>query len=138
MRWRGGGTFRPDEKRSMARAREATHRHRMPNSGACSTACVRTFSAFVSGTYRKVSSTGKDNDGPSDRLMPSSVAAACSSKSKVRHISFRSDIPQARLILEPNGEWTTSCIPPDSSKKRSATTRRFVGTVPRMRAPSSI
>ena len=30
-----------------------------------------------------------------------------------------------------------NCIPPDSSKKRSATSRRCVGTVPSARAPSS-
>ena len=44
--------------------------------------------------------------------MPSSVAAACSSKSNVRHIFLRSDIPHALLMRDPKGEWMTSCIPP--------------------------
>jgi hypothetical protein len=30
----------------------------------------------------------------------------------------------------PNGAWITSCIPPDSSKKRSKTTVFCVGSVP--------
>ena len=138
MRWRGGGTRFPPENRSRASAREASHRQRTPNKGDCSTACVSTFVTFAWGTNLKVSPRGKERDGPSERLIPSSVAAACSSKSKVRQISFLSAIPQALLIRDPNGEWTMSCIPPDSSKKRSATTRLLVGTVPRMRTPSSI
>ncbi|MDT4869807.1 hypothetical protein FQZ97_1048550 [compost metagenome] len=30
----------------------------------------------------------------------------------------------------PNGEWMISCMPPDSSKKRSITSRRWVGKAP--------
>ena len=60
--------------------------------------------------------------GRARAAMPSSVAAACSSKSKVRQKRLRSARPQARLMRPPNGAWTTSCMPPASSKKRSATT----------------
>ena len=70
--------------------------------------------------------------------MPSSVAAACSSKSKARQICLRSAIPHARVIPAPKGACTTICIPPDSSKNRSTTTRRFVGTAPSTRSPSAM
>ena len=55
-------------------------------------------------------------------MMPLSVAAACSSKLKVRQKRLRSASPQARLMREPKGAWMMSCMPPASSKKRSATT----------------
>ena len=67
----------------------------------------------------------------------SSLAAACSSKPKPRQKRLRSDRPHARLIRPPKGACTTSCIPPDSSKKRSSTTRVGVGIAPSVRAPSS-
>jgi hypothetical protein len=38
---------------------------------------------------------------------------------------------RARLRRLPNGEWMISCMPPDSSKKRSITSRRWVGRPPR-------
>ena len=38
--------------------------------------------------------------------------------------------PQARLTAPPNGACTTSCMPPVSSKNRSKTTRRQVGSSP--------
>src|SRR6185295_6136859 len=38
--------------------------------------------------------------------------------------------PQARLRRLPNGEWTTRCMSPASSKKRSATSASWLGTVP--------
>ena len=72
----------------------------------------------------KMSSSGKLCCSPSERRMPSSVAAACSSKSKVRQKRLRSARPQARLMRPPNGAWRMSCIPPASSKKRSAMTVR--------------
>ena len=52
IRWIGAGTFRPPVCRSSASAREASHRHRVPKSGACSTACVTTSRA------RRASRTG--------------------------------------------------------------------------------
>ena len=44
--------------------------------------------------------------------MPSSVAAACSSKSNVRQNFLRSARPHARLIRPPSGACRTSCMPP--------------------------
>jgi hypothetical protein len=44
------------------------------------------------------------------------LAAAWSSKSKVRQNFLRSARPSARLILAPNGAWTMSCILPIWSK----------------------
>ena len=68
----------------------------------------------------KTFSSGKLCCSPSERTMPSSVAAACSSKSKVTQKRLRSASPQARLMRPPNGACRTSCMPPPSSKKRSA------------------
>ena len=42
---------------------------------------------------------------------------------------LRSARPKARFTRPPNGAWTTSCIPPASSKKRSKTTSSIVGTI---------
>jgi hypothetical protein len=58
------------------------------------------------------------------------VAAACSSKLKVRQKRLRSARPQARLMRLPKGECITSCMPPDSSKKRSITSVSWVGRAP--------
>ena len=69
--------------------------------------------------------------------MPSSVAAACSSKLNPAQNRLRSASPHARLMRLPRGECTTSCIPPASSKKRSATIFSAVGTMPSTRFPSS-
>ena len=69
--------------------------------------------------------------------MPSSVAAACSSKLKPWQNFLRSARPQARLMRLPNGACSTSCMPPDSSKKRSSATVSVVGTVPRLRFASA-
>ena len=43
---------------------------------------------------------------------------------------LRSARPSARLTLAPRGEWTTSCMPPVSSKNRSITKRSVVGSAP--------
>src|ERR1700747_361231 len=61
---------------------------------------------------------------------PLSVAAACNSKLNPTQNRLRSDNPQALLILPPKGAWITNCIPPPSSKKRSAITVACVGTAP--------
>ena len=66
----------------------------------------------------------------SDRTIASSVAAACSSKLNLRQNRLRSASPHARLMRLPNGAWITSCMPPDSSKKRSSTTVFSVGSAP--------
>ena len=55
--------------------------------------------------------------------MPLSVAAACSSKLNERQKRLRSANPHARLMRAPNGACRISCIPPPSSKNRSATMR---------------
>ena len=43
---------------------------------------------------------------------------------------LRSASPHARLMRLPYGEWMTSCMPPDSSKKRSSTIVVCVGSTP--------
>ena len=73
--------------------------------------------------------------GPREKFRPSSVADAWSSKSKVRQMRFRRAMPQARLIAVPKGAWITSCMPPLSSKNRSATIRFRVGTKPKTFLP---
>jgi hypothetical protein len=60
--------------------------------------------------------------------MASSVAAACSSKLKVRQKRLRSARPQARLTRLPNGAWRTRCMSPASSKKRSRSSVSWVGS----------
>ncbi len=78
----------------------------------------------------KMVSSGKLFCGPSESRIPSSVAAACSSKSKVRQKRLRSARPKARFCRAPKGAWTMSCIPPASSKNRSAISVRCVGSAP--------
>ena len=74
--------------------------------------------------------------GPSDSTMASSVAAACSSKLKVRQNLLRSASPQPRLSRVPCGLWITRCMSPASSKKRSITRVRQVGMAPRALRPA--
>ena len=69
---------------------------------------------------RKTSASGKLCCSASAMLMPLSVAAACSSKLNDRQKRLRSARPQALLMRAPNGAWMTSCMPPPSSKNRSA------------------
>ena len=76
-------------------------------------------------------SRGKEWRSVREITMPSSVAAACNSKSKLTQNRLRRASPQARLMRLPKGVCSTSCMPPDSSKKRSATTRSTDGTHPR-------
>src|ERR1035441_10232931 len=59
---------------------------------------------------------------------PLSVAAACNSKLNERQKRLRSASPQALLMRPPKGAWMMSCIPPPSSKKRSAMMQSCVGT----------
>ena len=67
---------------------------------------------------------------------PLSVAAACNSKLKLRQKRLRSASPQALLMRPPNGAWMISCIPPPSSKKRSAMIVSCVGTSPSTARPA--
>src|SRR5205807_24617 len=64
-------------------------------------------------------------------------AAACSSKLNERQNRFRSANPHARLIRLPKGACKTSCIPPDSSKKRSIIRVRCEGIAPNERYASA-
>ena len=89
------------------------------------------------GGSRRRPRAGSCAAGPSERTIASSFAAACSSKPKPTQKRLRSARPQARLIREPKGACTTSCMPPLSSKKRSRITRRCVGTAPRAWRPAS-
>ena len=127
MRWIWGGLRLPLLKRSTVSARFRFHRQRVLKMGVGSTACSSTSSAVLLVTYRAISSSGKLCCGPSDSTMASSLAAACSSKSKVRQKRFRRAKPKPLFTRLPLGLWTTSCIPPVSSKNRSTTMRRWLG-----------
>ena len=137
MRSSAGGTRLPPRLRSSVSDRIAFHRQRVSNIGACSAACTSSSSTSSARNIENTVSSGKLCWGPSDSTIPSSVAAACSSKSKDRQNRLRSAIPQARLIRPPNGAWMMSCMPPASSKNRSATTRVWVGTPPSTAAPAT-
>jgi hypothetical protein len=88
------------------------HRHLTPNTGAASTAWISTSRALAERRNSNTSMSGKLWVCPSESTMPSSVAAACSSKLKLRQKRLRRARPQARLMRPPNGAWMTSCIPP--------------------------
>src|SRR5216117_2568009 len=103
MRCSGVGTFLPPRARSTARARVAFQRHREPNIGASSIACTSRCSAVSGFRYWNTSSSGKLCCGPSERTIASSVAAAWSSKLKLRQNGLRSAKPHARLTRLPNG-----------------------------------
>src|SRR5262249_53514413 len=62
---------------------------------------------------------------------------ACSSKLNERQKRFRSAKPHARLTRLPKGACKTSCIPPDSSKKRSITSVCCEGIAPNERYTSA-
>ena len=74
--------------------------------------------------------------GPRDSKIASSLAAACSSKSKVTQNRLRSASPRARLSRAPNGACPTSCIPPLSSKNRSSTMVSMSGSTPSWASPA--
>ena len=130
-RWSCGGTRRPPRMRGRARAREAFQRQRTPNIGASSSACTSTSRTVAALRNENTVSSGKLWVGPRESTMASSVAAACSSKLKVRQKRLRSASPQARLRRAPRGEWITRCMSPASSKKRSATSVSSLGSTPR-------
>ena len=134
----GAGTFRPPVRRSSARPRVAFHRQRLPNIGEGSTAWIRVSRSVWGRRKANTESSGKLCCSPSDSTTPSSVAVACSSKSKFTQKRFRRERPQARLTRPPNGVWRTSCMPPASSKNRSATTVSTVGTTPRTATVSAM
>ena len=130
MRRMLNGILLPPRARNTASERVAFHRQRTPHIGARSAACVSISSMVPGARNSKMDSNGKLFCGPIESSTPSSVAAACSSKSKVRQNRFRNASPKARFCRAPNGACTTSCIPPASSKKRSAIRVRCVGNAP--------
>ena len=130
MRCSCGGTFLPERKRGSASEVVAVQRQRAANIGASSIAWIRSGRTLAECRYRPTSSSGKLWLVDSDSTIASSVAAACSSKLNLRQKRLRSARPHARLMRLPNGLWMTSCIPPDSSKKRSSTIVFCVGSVP--------
>src|SRR5213595_2541041 len=108
-----------------------------PMFGSSSIACTSRCSAVSGFRYWNTSSSGKLCWGPSDRTIASSVAAAWSSKLKLRQNRLRSASPHARFTRLPNGACSTSCIPPASSKKRSSTSVCCVGMTPRILCDAS-
>ena len=87
--------------------------------------------------YLKTSASGNECCGPSDSSSASSVAAACSSKLNWRQKRLRRASAHALLTRLPKGACSTSCMPPDSSKKRSSTSVFCVGITPSDPAPGS-
>ena len=130
MRMSGAGTLPRPVWRNTASERVAFQRQRVSKSGACRTAWTRMSRRPFCGTKPGTRSRGKLCWAPSEMTMPSSVAAAWSSKLNERQKALRSARPQARLMRAPKGAWMTSCMPPPSSKNRSATTVSCVGSVP--------
>ena len=137
IRWMGGGTRLPDRRRGTASARDAAQRQRTKNRGTPSTAWVSTGSRVAGLRNENTDSSGNECRSVREMTMPSSVAAAWSSRLKDRQKRLRSASPQARLIRLPKGAWITSCIPPDSSKNRSATTVRWLGMAPSAARPAA-
>ena len=137
MRWIGGGTRLPPRWRSSTSERPAFQRQRTAQAGASRSACASVSRAFPGVRKPATASSGKLCCAPSESTTASSLAAAWSSKSKLRQKRLRSASPSARLMRPPNGACTTSCMPPDSSKKRSKTTSCWVGTTPSASAAGS-
>ena len=125
-----GATFLPDEKRGNASAVTAFQRNRVGNSGASSNACTRMSRAVFECRKPATSTSGKLWLVDSDSTMAFSVAAACSSKLKLRQKRLRKARPQALLMRLPNGAWITRWVEPASSKKRSIASCRCVGSSP--------
>src|SRR6266403_5689124 len=131
-----GGTFLPPRKRRSASERPASQRQRVVKSGEGRTACSRTERTELGWRKWKTSPRGKLCCSLKEIFKPLSVAAACSSKLKERQKRLRSASPQALLMRAPKGAWMINCMPPLSSKKRSAMTVFCVGMVPRIARPA--
>ena len=114
----------------MASEMLAFQRQRAVNMGESSMAWISVSSTVLLLRKRATLASSKLCVSPSDSTMASSVAAACSSKLNVRQNFLRSARPKARLTRAPNGAWMMSCMPPDSSKKRSNTSVSSVGSLP--------
>src|SRR5579875_329671 len=131
MRCRWIGRRWPARARGTTSARFRFQRQRAWSIGCRRTACTSTDRAVLLETMEGTSLRGKLCWGPSESTTVSSSAAACSSKSNVTQNRLRSASPSARFTRPPKVECTTSCMPSASSKKRSTTRRRWVGSVPR-------
>ena len=136
MRWIATGTFLPPLRLGSAKERVAFQRQRLVNMGDWSADWSMSFLREARRAKPKIDSIGKLCWDESESTMPSSVAAAWSSKSNVRQNRFLSVCPHARLMRPPKGEWMTICMPPASSKNRSATISPCVGTRPSTRTVS--
>ena len=98
--------------------------------GESSAACCSTGSTVSARRKLKTSASGKLCCSANEIFRPLSVAAACNSKLKLTQKRLRSANPQALLMRAPKGAWITNCMPPPSSKKRSAIMVCCVGTAP--------
>ncbi len=107
----------------------------MAKIGESSAACSRIGCTVAACRKLKTSPSGKLCCSASAIFSPLSVAAACNSKLNPTQKRLRNASPQALLMRPPNGAWMTNCIPPPSSKKRSAITVVCVGTAPRTARP---
>ena len=104
MRWIATGTFLPPLCLGRASARVAFQRQRLANMGDWSADWSMSFLSEARRAKPKIDSSGKLCCEESESTMPSSVAAAWSSKSKVRQKRFLSVWPHARLMRPPKGE----------------------------------
>ncbi len=85
----------------MASEMLAFQRQRAVNMGESSMAWISVSSTVLLLRKRATLASSKLCVSPSDSTMASSVAAACSSKLKVRQNFLRSDRPKARLMRAP-------------------------------------
>ncbi len=94
----------PPLKRVNASARVAFQRQRLVNIGEAKAAWVK-FSSTIAGlSMANTSDNGNECRSTREIQMPSSVAAACNSRSKLTQNRLRSAKPQARLTRPPQGE----------------------------------
>ena len=134
MRSSCGGTLRPPLKRRIASARVAFQRQRArEHRRGQQRLRERVARRSPTSRTRRPTSSGNACCSVSESTIPLSVAAACSSRLNERQNLLRSARPHARLMRAPNGVCRISCMPPPSSKKRSATSVRRSG--PRRESP---
>ncbi len=124
----------PPRKRRIASARDAFQRQRAVNIGAASSAWVSTCSSVCGFRNSNTSSSGNACCSLSEMSMPLSVAAACSSKLKVRQKRLRSASPQARLMRVPKGACNHQ-LHAAGLHRRTARRRRWFATAARPAPP---
>ncbi len=125
----------PSRSAEAAGCDSRAQRQRVLKMGDANDACSSSSFTVCSVRNWKTSASGKLCCSASEMLIPLSVAAACSSKLKPRQKRLRRASPQALLMRPPKGACRMSCIPPPSSKKRSAMIVVFEGTEPRTARP---